>query len=220
MHRHGANCPTPQNVDAGLAESDVQPERSRRAWQAGPLAPPRWPLIAIFVVPTLLSLRLVWLNSAFNDKALYLWTWHWQTAHLIYGTKTPGFQTYFSRASVLYPVVAAVVGGYGGLGAACLLSLVFMLGASLLPYLTTARLFTRHAGLIAAASLAVLGRSSSWVPFLRMTRWRCCYGWRRPHLPHRPVPGLAVTELLTACPLGMRLETWLVFRRIHREERG
>ena len=219
-HRNGANCPTPQNADAVLVESDVQPERSRRAWQARRLAPPRWSLVGILVVPTLLSLRLVRSNSAFNDKALYLRTWHGEIAHLIYGTKTPGFQTNFSGASVLYPVVRAVVGSNGGLGAACLLPLAFMLGASLLLYLTAARLFTRHAGLIAAASFAVLGQSSTWVPLLRMTRWRCCYWWRRPHLPHRPVPGLAVTELLTGVLLDMGPGTWLIFRRIHREEGG
>ena len=138
----------------------------------------------------------------------------------IYGTNTPGFQTNFSGASVLYPVVRAVVGSNGGLGAACLLPLAFMLGASLLLYLTAARLFTRHAGLIAAASFAVLGQSSTWVPLLRMTRWRCCYWWRLPHLPHRPVPGLAVTELLTGVLLDMGPGTWLIFRRIHREEGG
>lgn len=116
-----------------------------------------WPLIGILVVQALLSLRLVWSNSAFNDEALYLWTGHWEIAHLIYGTAIPGFQTYFSGAPVIYPVVAAVVDSYGGLAAARLLSLAFMLGASLLLYLTTARLFTRRAGLIAAASFAVLG---------------------------------------------------------------
>jgi 4-amino-4-deoxy-L-arabinose transferase-like glycosyltransferase len=126
--------------------------RRLRFLAAGP-----WPLLAILAVQASLSLRLIWSNTAFNDEALYLWSGHWEIAHLLYGTEIPQFQTYFSGAPVIYPVIGAVVDSYGGLAAARLLSLAFMLGATLLCYLTARRLFGHRAGLIAAALFAVLG---------------------------------------------------------------
>lgn len=115
------------------------------------------PLPVILTVQAALCLRLVWSNSAFNDEALYLWSGHWEIAHLLYGTRIPQFQTYFSGAPVIYPVIGAIADSYGGLVAARLLSLAFMLGATTLCYLGGSRLFGRRAGLIGAAMFAVLG---------------------------------------------------------------
>jgi 4-amino-4-deoxy-L-arabinose transferase-like glycosyltransferase len=114
-------------------------------------------VLGILAVQSLLSLRMVWSNTAFNDEALYLWSGHWEIAHLVYGTPIPQFQTYFSGAPVIYPVVGAIADSYGGLALARLLSLAFMLGATLLLYATGRRLFSYQAALIGTALYAVLG---------------------------------------------------------------
>ena len=116
-----------------------------------------WPLAGILALQTGLSLRLVWSNTAFNDEALYLWSGHWVIAHLLYATKIPRFQTYFSGAPLIYPVIGAIADSYGGLALARVLSLAFMLGTTVLCYLTGKRLFGPQAGLIGAALFAVLG---------------------------------------------------------------
>lgn len=114
-------------------------------------------LLAILGCQAALSVRLVWANTAFNDEALYLWSGHLEIAHLLHGTKIPAFQTYFSGAPVIYPVLGAAVDSQGGLAAARLLSLAFMLGATCLVYATATRIFGRRAGLIAAAVFAFIG---------------------------------------------------------------
>ncbi|HEY6275352.1 MAG TPA: hypothetical protein VIX86_03395 [Streptosporangiaceae bacterium] len=126
--------------------------RLLRALSAGP-----WPLLGILALQATLSLRLIWSNTAFNDEALYLWSGHWEIAHLLYGIKIPQFETYFSGAPVIYPVVGAVADSYGGLATARLLSLAFMLGATCLCYHTARRLYGRRAGLLGGGLFAVLG---------------------------------------------------------------
>lgn len=118
---------------------------------------PIWPLLAILVLQAGLSLRLVWSNTAFQDEALYLWSGHMEWAHWLKGTPVPNFASYFSGAPVLYPPLGALVDGIGGLAAARLLSLVFMLGATVLLWSSADRLFGRRAALGAAAIFAVLG---------------------------------------------------------------
>jgi Dolichyl-phosphate-mannose-protein mannosyltransferase len=135
------------------APAPAPPARQRPRW----LSPAALPLAGILVLQAALSARLVWSNTAFNDEALYLWSGHWEVAHLLYGTKIPQVQTYFSGAPVIYPVIGAVADSYGGLAAARLLSLAFMLGVTTLLYLTGRRLFDRTAGLIGAALFAVIG---------------------------------------------------------------
>jgi hypothetical protein len=116
-----------------------------------------FPLDAILAVQIVLSARLLWSNSAFNDEALYLWSGHWEIAHLLDGAAIPQFQRYFSGAPVIYPVIAAVADSYGGLVLARLLSLAFMLGATVLLYGATGRLFGRRSASWAAAVFALLG---------------------------------------------------------------
>ena len=111
---------------------------------------------AILAFQAALSIRLVWANTAFNDE-LYLWSGRLEIAHLLHGTNIPEFQTYFSGAPVIYPILGAAVDSYGGLAAARLLSLAFMLAATCLLYATTRRLLGRTAGVIAAALFAFLG---------------------------------------------------------------
>jgi 4-amino-4-deoxy-L-arabinose transferase-like glycosyltransferase len=114
-------------------------------------------LLAVLTVQAALSVRLLWANTTFEDEALYLWSGRWEIAHLVDGTTIPQFQRYFSGAPVIYPVIGAIANAHGGLVAARLLSLAFMLGATLLLYGATTRLFGRQAGVCAAAMFGFLG---------------------------------------------------------------
>lgn len=114
-------------------------------------------LLAVLAVQAALSIRLLWANTAFNDEALYLWSGHWEIVHHLHGTAIPQFQRYFSGAPVIYPVIGAWAASHGGLTAARLLSLAFMLGTTILLYSSTSRLFGRRAALWASAVFAFLG---------------------------------------------------------------
>ncbi len=125
----------------------------RRVWAD----PGRWPLAAVLAVQAALSLRLVWSNTAFQDEGLYLRAGHLEWARWLHGTPIPDFPSYFSGAPVLYPPLGALADSIGGLAAARILSLCFMLGVTSLLWATTARLYGRRAALLAAALFATLG---------------------------------------------------------------
>jgi Dolichyl-phosphate-mannose-protein mannosyltransferase len=116
-----------------------------------------WPLLLVLVVQAVLSVRLVGANTAFQDEALYLWAGHLQWAHWLHGGPVPPFPYYFSGAPVIYPPVGALADGVAGLAGARVLSLVFMLGATVLVWATAGRLFGRRAAFFAAALFAVAG---------------------------------------------------------------
>ena len=115
------------------------------------------PLMAICAAQAALSLTLVWSNTAFADEAYYLWAGHLEIAHWLHGTSVP--QTMLdgnlSGSPVLYPPIGAVADSIGGLAAARVLSLIFMLGATILIYLTASRLFGRTAAIVASILWAV-----------------------------------------------------------------
>src|SRR5690348_5379687 len=119
--------------------------------------PGNWPLLVVLVVQAALSLRLVGADTAFQDEALYLWAGHLEWARLLHGTPIPPFPSYFSGAPVIYPPLAALADSAGGLAAARILSLVFMLGASTLLWATARLLSGRRAAFFAVALFAVLG---------------------------------------------------------------
>ena len=114
-------------------------------------------LIAILTLQAVLSLRLVWSNTAFLDEATYLFGGHIELAHWLHGTPLPPLATYFSGAPVIYPPLAALTASIGGLAAARLLSLAFMLGATGLLWSTTSKLFGGRAAFFAATLFAVVG---------------------------------------------------------------
>jgi hypothetical protein len=116
-----------------------------------------WPLLAVLAVQAALSLRLVGADTAFQDEATYLWAGHLQWAHWLHGKPIPPFPAYFSGAPVIYPPLGALADSAGGLAGARVLSLVFMLGATVLLWSSAARLFGRRAAFFAAALFAVLG---------------------------------------------------------------
>ena len=116
-----------------------------------------WPLPVILFAQAVLSARLFWSNTAFQDESLYLWAGRLELAHLAHGSAVPPFQTYFSGSPIIYPPLAALAANVGGLIGARLLSLTFMLATTMLLYFTAKRLFSRGPALAAAALFAVFG---------------------------------------------------------------
>ena len=148
----------PERVPARHGRSDL--ERLVERWQRLPLVGRvPFPLAATLLVQAALSLRLVWSNTAFADEALYLWAGHLEWAHWLHGTSiaTEALPTYFSGAPVIYPPLGALADSIGGLAAARLLSLVFMLGATTFLYATARRLFDSKSAGFAAALFAGAG---------------------------------------------------------------
>jgi hypothetical protein len=123
----------------------------------GRYAPRWWPLAAVLVVQAILSVRLVRANTAFMDEAAYLWAGHLQWAHWLHGASVPPFSAYFSGAPVIYPPIGALADSIGGLAAARILSLVFMLGATTLLWGTVSRLYGQRAAFFGCALFAILG---------------------------------------------------------------
>jgi putative flippase GtrA/glycosyltransferase involved in cell wall biosynthesis len=159
---------------------------------------PRWrllnPLTAVCVVQAALSLTLVWSNTAYTDEASYLWAGRLEIMHWLHGTSWPSLDAYqtFPGSPVLYPPIGALASQLGGLAAARILSLVFMLGATILLYFTASKLIGGTAALFAAALWAFSE------PVLR--------------LAFATVDPLSI--LLTA------LSAWLVVQVSHRRHRG
>lgn len=114
-------------------------------------------LFCILAIQATLSLRLIWSNTAFLDEATYLFVGHVELAHFLAGSSVPAYPTYLSGAPVIYPPLAALAADLGGLAAARLLSMCFMLGATSLLWGMTSRLADRRAAFFAAAVFAALG---------------------------------------------------------------
>jgi hypothetical protein len=132
-----------------------QPRPGRDHWARLDRMP--WPLVVILAAQAALSIRLIWSNTAYLDEATYLWAGHVELAHWLHGAATPPYASYFSGAPVIYPPLGALVADAGGLAAARLMSLAFMLGASCLLWGMTRRLFGRWAAYLSAALFAALG---------------------------------------------------------------
>jgi hypothetical protein len=115
------------------------------------------PVIVICAVQAVLSLTLVWSNTAFGDEADYLWIGRLEVAHWLHGTSWPAAYAdqALSGSPVIYPPLGALANSIGGLAGARILSLAFMLGATLLLYLTASQLLGRG-GAIAATALWAL----------------------------------------------------------------
>ena len=145
----------PSPPATAFAEETVASHRSQRT--ARRRVPGSWPLLVVLAVQAILSLRLVRADTAFQDEALYLWAGHLEWANVLHGTPIPQFPSYFSGAPVIYPPLAALADSIGGLTGARILSLVFMLGATIALWATADRLFGRRAAFFAAALFAVLG---------------------------------------------------------------
>jgi hypothetical protein len=158
---HGTAIPQPTEaltVTAGSAAETTVSQRQERIH--GRRIPGGWPLLAllaVLAVQAVLSLRLIRADTAFQDEALYLWAGHQQWAHWLHGTPIPPFPAYFSGAPVLYPPLGALADSIGGIAAARILSLAFMLGATALLWSTAGRLYGHRAAFFAAALFAIGG---------------------------------------------------------------
>ncbi len=155
-HRPAFGQPAEPSASATApAEGTVASHRSQRtAWMR---VPGSWPLVVVLAVQTILSVRLIRADTAFQDEALYLWAGHLEWANLLHGTPIPPFPSYFSGVPVIYPPLGALADSLGGLTGARILSLIFMLGATTALWATARRLFGDRAAFFAAALFAVLG---------------------------------------------------------------
>jgi Dolichyl-phosphate-mannose-protein mannosyltransferase len=145
----------PSVLEAAPAAPSVGTHREPGALER--YIPRWWPLLVVLAVQAVLSIRLVHADTAFEDEAAYVWAGHLEWAHWLHGTPIPHFSAYFSGAPVIYPPIAALADSIGGLTAARILSLIFMLGATTLLWAVTSRLYARRAAFFAAALFAVLG---------------------------------------------------------------
>jgi hypothetical protein len=110
------------------------------------------PVAAICTVQAALSLTLVWSNTAYVDEAGLLWIGRLEIAHWLHGTSWPSAYAYrLSGSPVIYPPLGALADKIGGLAGARVLSLAFMLAATVLLYLTASRLIGRTGALFASA---------------------------------------------------------------------
>jgi Dolichyl-phosphate-mannose-protein mannosyltransferase len=150
-----SGAPDVSALDAAPAAPAAGSRPERRV--LGRHVPSWWPLAAVLVVQAALSLRLVGADTAFEDEATYLWAGHLEWANWLHGTPIPPFAAYFSGAPVIYPPLGALADSLGGLTAARLLSLAFMLGATALLWGAASRLFGPRAAFFAAALFAVCG---------------------------------------------------------------
>ncbi len=140
-------------------DHDVLAEHApKRRWYHRLTAVP-WPLLGILAVQAGLCARMLRLDTAFSDEALYLWTGHQDWAWLLHGTQEPPFATYLSGSPIVYPPLAALADSIGGLAGARVLSLCFMLTASTLLWLSASRLYGRLAAFFAVALWASLGET-------------------------------------------------------------
>jgi hypothetical protein len=144
--------------DSHSGEAAVARGAGHRPGGPGRIAPAarRWPLLAVLAAQAVLSLRLIWSNTAFQDEALYLRAGHLEWARWLHHVPIPNFPAYFSGAPVIYPPLGALADGIGGLAAARILSLCFMLGVTSLLWATTVRLYGQRAALLAAALFATM----------------------------------------------------------------
>ena len=116
------------------------------------------PLLAILVVQALLSLRFVHsLGIDHGDESTYIYGGHQLIRELFHGGGSPYYETWFSGAPILYPIVAAMLDHVGGLTLVREFSLACLLGATTLLYLTGRRIFGYWTGLTAAGMFVALG---------------------------------------------------------------
>ena len=146
---------TARDEDAAVAGGSSSPRSgigsssaTRRLWH---------PLTAILAVQTSLSLALIWSNTAYIDEADYLWVGHLALGGWLHGTYWPASQTtkMLSGSPVLYPPIGALADDVAGLAGARILSMLFMLAATILLYSAASKIIGRDGAVIAAALWAL-----------------------------------------------------------------
>jgi Dolichyl-phosphate-mannose-protein mannosyltransferase len=115
------------------------------------------PVLAVLVAQAVYTIRLVPMGFASTDEARYITAGHQLIHELFHGGGSPFYETYFSGAPDIYPPLAAVADRLGGITEVRLMSMVFMLTATVLLYLTARRLFGYWPAVLSAALFAGLG---------------------------------------------------------------
>ena len=110
-----------------------------------------WALWSVLAAQTTLTLPWMWRTGPYSGEALYLTAGQEGLSHL------GSFTSSFPGSPFLYPPVAALFNSVGGLIAARLLSLLFMLATTALVYMMGDRMFGQISGLLAALLFAVCG---------------------------------------------------------------
>ena len=110
-----------------------------------------WALWSVLAAQATLTVPWMWRTGPSSGEALYLSAARGGWSNL------PSYTTSFPGSPLLYPPIVGVVDSIGGLIAARLLSLVFMLAATALVYLMGDRMFGQISGLLAALLFAVCG---------------------------------------------------------------
>jgi hypothetical protein len=115
------------------------------------------PLSAILAIQAGLSLALVWSNTAYIDEADYLWIGHLLLGHWLHGTTWPASlaKSTLSGSPVIYPPIGALADSVAGLAGARILSMLFMLTATVLLYSATSTILGRKAAIFASAFWAL-----------------------------------------------------------------
>jgi hypothetical protein len=118
----------------------------------------RWvPLALTLVMQAVFTGRLVALGFASTDEARYITAGHQLIHEFWAGGGSPYYETYFSGAPDIYSPLAAMADRLGGLAEVRLMSLAFMLTATVLLFLTTRRLHGYWPAVISVAIFAGLG---------------------------------------------------------------
>ena len=129
-------------------------EKTHLRWQ---LATTPWSLAAVLAVQAILALRLIRSNTAYIDEATYLYAGRQELGHWIHGVPVVDYQLWFSGSPAVYPPLGAIASAIGGLLAARILGLLFILGSTTLLFLVANRLFGRSTALLSCALFAALG---------------------------------------------------------------
>jgi 4-amino-4-deoxy-L-arabinose transferase-like glycosyltransferase len=152
----------PQRADQVWSGYPVRPQEPSDPDNVGPprLRGSGWsarrrylPLTVICTIQVALALPLAWRNTAFTDEADYLWLGRLVVAHWLHGTSWPtnyGHRV-LSGSPLIYPPLGAIANSIGGLAGARILSLLFMLGGTILLYFAATALFGRTVGIFATA---------------------------------------------------------------------
>jgi hypothetical protein len=115
------------------------------------------PVVLILVAQAAFTLKLARWAYASGDEGRYIYDGHQLIYELWHGGGSPYYETFFSGAPVIYPVLAAMADYVGGLLAVRLMSLTFMLVATSLLFGMSRRWFGYWPGVLAAGLFAGIG---------------------------------------------------------------
>lgn len=115
------------------------------------------PLLAVLLIQAALAFRLIDDNTAFVDEGTYIYAGYNQIAHLVHGEPVADYANFFSGSPLIYPIVVAMADMVGGLLGTRLLSMAFMLTATIALHLATRRMYGSVAAFFAAALFVTLG---------------------------------------------------------------